>query len=478
MQRTLTTPSVVAFTSAPPVHRGALLSLALATLLAALGTSIVSVGLPVLADFFHATFAQAQWIVIAYLLASTIVIVVAGRIGDLIGRRRLLVAGLVLFTLASALAGLAPGYGVLITARALQGIGAAMMMAMSLALVGSVVTGAKNGRAMGLLGTMSAVGTALGPSVGGFLIAAVGWQGLFLVCVPLGLVTALIAYQSLPADRVATTPQRSGFDHLGMGLLAVTLAAYTLSTTMETHTTYLVAVALIGLGLFVIRERTAPSALLPLHLFRNWALGTSLITNVCVTATVMATLVIGPFYLVDGLGLQATHVGLIMTIGPLVAAIMGVPAGRLVDRHGTWRISIVGLAVMVLGCGSLALVSTSLGIPGYLIPLAITTAGFAIFQVANNTAVMAQALPEQRGVTAGMLTLSRNLGLITGAAVMGALFALGATSSGATAKSAAAEAGINLTFAVTTMLVVAAWAFMELARRITKSHVSGQEDPQ
>ena len=157
-------------------ERGALAALSLATLLAALGTSIANVALPTLAVAFGAAFQDVQWIVLAYLLALTALVVAAGRLGDVTGRRRLMLAGLALFTAASVLGAAASTLGLVIAARVVQGVGAAAMMALTLAFVGEVVPKERTGSAMGLLGTMSAIGTALGPSLGGILIAGLGWR--------------------------------------------------------------------------------------------------------------------------------------------------------------------------------------------------------------------------------------------------------------------------------------------------------------
>src|SRR3954462_8276647 len=166
--------------------RWVLAGLSLSMLLSSLGTSITNVGLPALAQAFTASFQQVQWVVLAYLLAITTLIVSVGRLGDIIGHRRLLLIGIALFTAASTLCGVAPTLWLLIAARAAQGLGAAIMMALAMAFVGETVPKARIGSAMGLLGTMSAIGTALGPSLGGFLIAGFGWQAIFLVNVPLG----------------------------------------------------------------------------------------------------------------------------------------------------------------------------------------------------------------------------------------------------------------------------------------------------
>src|SRR5262249_14909038 len=150
-----------------PSVRGALAGLSLAMLLSSLSTSIANVALPSLARAFAAPFQDVQWVVLAYLLAVTTVIVSVGCLGDIIGRRRLLLAGLLVFTFASVLCAAAPTLWWLITARAAQGLGAAVMMALTMAFVGETVAKEQTGSAMGLLGTMSAIGTALGPSLGG-----------------------------------------------------------------------------------------------------------------------------------------------------------------------------------------------------------------------------------------------------------------------------------------------------------------------
>jgi MFS family permease len=165
--------------------RWILASLSFSMLLSSIGTSIANVSLPTLAQAFEASFQQVQWVVLAYLVAITTVIVSVGRLGDMTGRRRLLLIGIVLFTLASLLCGVSPSLKFLIVARAAQGLGAAIMMTLTMAFVGETVPKATIGKAMGLLGTMSAIGTALGPSLGGLLIAAFGWRAIFLINLPL-----------------------------------------------------------------------------------------------------------------------------------------------------------------------------------------------------------------------------------------------------------------------------------------------------
>ncbi len=445
-----------------PAVLWALASLALSMLLSSLGTSIANVGLPTLAQAFAASFQEVQWVVLAYLLAITTLIVGVGRIGDLIGRRRLLLAGIVLFSVASLLCGVASTLGQLIAARAAQGCGAAIMIALSMALVGEAVPQARTGSAMGLLGTMSAIGTALGPSLGGVLIAGFGWRAIFLVNVPLGLLTFLLARRHLPVDRRGPKTGRAGFDRLGMLLLALTLAAYALAMTMARSrfgpiNIALLLAAAIGVGLFVRVEARATAPLIDLAIFRDPGLRAGFAMSALVATVIMTTLVVGPFYLARALGLDAPLVGLVMSAGPLAAALSGVPAGRSVDRFGAPRMTIVGLIGVAVGSCMLSMLPTRLGISGYLAPMIVITASYALFQTANNSAVMSASRPEQRGVISGMLGLARNLGLITGASVLGAVFALAAaTPDIATAPPEAIARGMRITFAVATLLAATA----------------------
>ena len=385
--------AVVGSAERTPSVRWAVAGLSLSMLLSSLGTSIANVALPTLAQAFTASFQQVQWIVLAYLLAITTLIVSVGRLGDITGRRRLLLAGIFLFTVASVLCGVAPTLWLLITARAVQGLGAAIMMALTMAFVGETVPKAKTGSAMGLLGTMSAIGTALGPSLGGVLIAGLGWPAIFFINVPLGILTLLLAYRYLPVDRRGPKTDRAGFDTVGTLLLALTLAAYALAMTIGRGSFGLLNMALLltavfGGGLFALAETRAASPLIRLAMFRNPVLSAGFAMSTLVTTVVMATLVVGPFYLSGALALDAAPIGLVMSSGPIVAALTGVPAGRLVDRFGAHRMSIVGLIGMAAGCAILPMVPTRFGVPGYIAPLIVITAGYALFQAANNTAVL------------------------------------------------------------------------------------------
>lgn len=454
-------PAVTAAAASNPIPsaRWALAGLSLSMLLSTFAASSANIALPTLAEAFGASFRTAQWVVLAYLLAITCLIVGVGRLGDIAGRRRVLVAGLLVFVLASAACGAAPTLPALIAARAVQGVGAAALMALTMAFVGGIVPKARTGAAMGLLSTMSAVGTALGPSLGGLLVGGFGWRSIFLVNLPLGLLAMLLAWRHLPADRPVSDGKRPGFDVAGTLLLALSLAAYALAVTVgrgsfgSLNVALLLAAAM-GLVLFVVVEARAAAPLIRLAMLRDPALSASLAVNALVTTVIMSTMVVGPFYLSRALGLDAATIGLVVAVGPTVVALTGVPAGRLADRFGPRPVVMAGLVVMAAGAMLLSLLPSGLGVPGYAGPLAMVTGGYALFQTANNTAVMAGVPAERRGLTSGLLNLSRNLGFVSGASVMGAVFAL---ASGAadivSAPPAAVAAGMHGTFAVAAVLI-------------------------
>src|SRR4051812_468618 len=361
----------------------AMTALSLSALLSSLGTSSANVALPALVQAFDASFQAVQWVVLSYLLAMTMLVVVAGRLGDLFGRRRLLVAGLALFTGASLLCAVAPTLPFLVAARAAQGLGAAAMTALAMALVAETMPAARAGSAMGLLGTMSAIGTALGPTLAGFVMSAFGWRAIFLVNLPLGLLALFLASRSLGAVGPAKSASQPAFDKAGMVLLALTIAAYSLAATVRTD---LIAVAVLGLFLYLRTELRAASPLIRLAMFRNPLISAGFAMSAVVTTVVMATLVVGPFYLSRSLRPGAAAVGAAMSAGPVLAALAGVPSGRLVDRFGASTMTLSGLAVMALGSTALAMIPASLGVWGYVVPLMAITAGYALFQAANNTA--------------------------------------------------------------------------------------------
>lgn len=385
-------------------HTGLMIALSLPMLLASLGTSIANVALPTLVDVFSAPFSQVQAVVVAYLAGLTFSVVIAGRLGDRCGLKPALTAGLAVFAIASLQCAVAPNLSLLVGARALQGVAAAFLMTLPMALMRQAASEARIGRAMGLLGTVSALGTALGPSLAGLLISVTGWRGIFWVQVPLAILALALARVNLPAEpgrgRIPSVPMRSVL---------------------------------------------------------NGKLARNLLANSLVAAVMMTTLVVGPFYLRIGLGLTATQVGFVMAVGPVISIVSGVPSGRLIDAWGSRRMISIGLVLLATGSFLLALLPIGIGVAGYVVSIIVLTPGYQLFQAANNVAALAEISRERRGTVSGLLSLSRNLGLIFGASAMGAVFASAVgTDEFARATPAAIASAMRLTFLLAGAMMLAA----------------------
>lgn len=463
-------------------NRLALAVLAAATLLAALGTSIATVALPTLAQVFSASVQQVQWVVLSYLLAVTVAIVVAGRLGDLYGHRRVLIAGLALFTAASLACALAGDLRTLVAARTVQGLGAAVLMSLPLSIAKASVARERMGSAMGLMGSMSALGTALGPSLGGTLIGVGGWACAFLVLALCAAAVLLLAHKALPAAHAQRAPARGHMDWPGCFWLALALTGCALAAAggqagMAAPQGLWLLVAALSAWAFVRTELRAPSPLVHVDLVRESAVGTALLMNLLIGAAMMATLVVGPFLLSFGLGLDAAQTGLVMAIGPAMAALSGLPAGRITDRFGVQRTLLAGLALATASLCGFALLPGVLGVPGYALALALLTPGFQLFLAANNTAVMQGAADQHRGMLSGLLGLSRNLGFMAGASLLPLLFTrmLGVPGLAGSPPQAIVQA-FALTFLATAGLCAVALVLALRAQRRGRHASRGQAD--
>lgn len=395
-------------------------------LVGSLGISLATVALPALARAFSAPIPSVQWVIIAYLVAVTASIVALGRLADIIGQTRVLILGLALFALSSLACALGPSLSSLVVARVFQGIGGAVLMALPVSMIRTVVAKEKTGSAMGLLGTMSAVGTALGSSLGGLTIERYGWSAGFLA---VGLLACMLLTMAIAtfAGRSSTEKTASGsIDWLGSILLALALSTYALSMTSGNGplgARELLPITAVLIALFAWRQKAAASPLVPVALVVNRRIVLSLGMNLLVTTVMMSTLVVGPYMLSFGLGLGEASIGVVMAVGPLTSAVSGVPSGRLTDRYGAARMLPLGLLQIIIGLAALAILPRPLGLWGYGLSLVLLTPGFQIFLAANNTVTMQTVAEDERGVLSGLLGLSRNLGFVTGASAMSALFA-------------------------------------------------------
>lgn len=396
-----------------------------ATVLASLAVGVPNVALPVLADGFGAGLHTVEWVILVYLLASMVLGVGVGRWGDVVGHRRVFLGGLAVSTVAAALCAFAPSLWALIALRAVHGAGGVMVTATTIALVRELVPVRRTGTAMGLLGTATATGSALGPAIGGVAIAAAGWRFAFGILAVLGVGVLALAWLTLPRAAHALPAGRPRFDWTGSALIGVSVGAYALAVTAGAGlvTVVAAAVALAGTALFWRSQTRSAHPLIEPAALRDGVLRRALILNVLVPTVMMGFFVLSPFYLSGALGLTDVALGAVMSVSPIISAVSGIVAGRTVDRLGATPMVTAGVAAMLIGSIALALAPGWFGLAGFLVPLLVFTPGYQLFLAANNTAVMARADDSRRGVTSGMISLSRGFGFVTGTAAMGALFA-------------------------------------------------------
>ncbi|MCW4466574.1 MFS transporter [Glutamicibacter sp. MNS18] len=432
-----------------------LLPLLLVTTTGALGTSLVNVALPPLAEDFSVPLPAAQWVTLAFLLTSTMLLVPVGWLGDRYGRVPVLRIGLGIFAVSSLLGLFAPWLELVVFSRALQGTGVAAMLALPVALVRQRVSGHQVGRAMGLLGSAMATGMALGPALGGALSSAEGgWKNTFLVLAGLSL-AAFATTHRLTTD--TTTTRQGALDVRGLLGLGMALGCYSIALTLRpggtAGTLVLLAISGLALSVFVRIELRATRPLVDLRALRAIGVLPQLGMAFAVSVIMMTFIVIPPFFLTQALGLSPTRMGLVMAVGPVVAILCGVPAGWLVDRIGAPRVTVMGLGLLALASLVFVLAPGSWGVAGFLLGAVLLTPGNQLFMAANNTVVMSRAGERRQGQLSGMLNLARNLGFITGTALMSLVFDLTSTMSNAGASTGLRAAfGLGVVFALAALV--------------------------
>lgn len=397
----------------------------LSIVLASLGTSTAAVTLPQLSEDFQGLGLSPTLVVSMYILATTALIVPTGRAGDLLGKRTVLFCSLCLYILGAFLAFEAPTLPTLVASRFIQGAGAAGMMAMPLAMVRDLVPSGQVGRWMGAIGTMSAIGTASGPAVGGAVVAAYGWRAVYMMQIPLALAALALCLLCIQNQKPET--RRQSIDFPGAGALVLFLMALTflvsdMSNGLDGAIVLLSAIACGAFVAFLLIEKRTTSPIIPLDLLRSGHLRVSLAMNAIVSLVMMGILVVGPYFLTEGLGLTTAKMGLAMSVGPISSALSGIPAGRLTERIGAGRAVLVGALAMVVATAMMAGLPYVLGPGGFILAFMLLAPGYQVFLAALNTSVMERASEQNRGVTLGVLSLSRNFGFILGAGAVSAVF--------------------------------------------------------
>ncbi len=401
-----------------------------------LDASIVTVALPTLQRTFDASVGAVTWVGLSYLLVLVATVTAVGRFADMWGRKLLYVYGFLIFTLASVLCGLAPGLGALCGFRALQAVGAAMLQANSLAIIVLVVPNRSLGRAIGLQGAAQALGLAMGPTVGGLLLAAGGWRLIFFVNVPFGLFGALAAVLLVP--RSQNLMARVRFDWTGLGIffpaVVALLAAISFGAELGWGSALIVALflaAAVLVGLFIWHERRDKDPMLDLGLFRNARFATGIASGVGSYLVMFGVLLLVPFYLERGQGLGTARSGLELMAMPLAFGVVAPFAGRLADRLGARPLTVTGMTLVALSLCVLGAVQPPTG--GFLALLAAIGVGMGLFTSPNNASIMGAAPGQQAGMASGVLNMTRGMGTALGLALTGSVFTVAGGGAGTSA---------------------------------------------
>ena len=381
--------------------------------------SMVNVAFPAIAGAFGLEVPAIQWLVICYVLTYGSLMLAVGRIGDIFGHARVFRVGLAWSAAAFLLCALAPGYGALLGARVLQGIGAALVIGCGPALAANLFDEGVRARALAAYATAFAASSAVGPLLGGVLVQAFGWEAVYWIRAPIAL-AALLLSRRLPV----AAPTRESFDMLGALLLTASLATLLLAVNRAPA---LVSVALGALAFacaagFLWQSRRSPRPIIDLALFRRPGFAAMNLANVLVNFAAFAVMLVGPFYLAHVAGLPAMLLGLVLAMSHGGAMFGAALAGFVVGRLGARRVVMAGAALTATGLLGVSAWGAATPLPLLMAVLAVQGGGTGLFTLAYTDAVTATMRREDRGVAGSLTMLTRTLGVVAAASLLTLLF--------------------------------------------------------
>ena len=440
-----------------PRRRWAIFALVLAVAITVLDTSIVNIALPLIATDLQISPASAVWVINAYQLTVTVLLLPLASLGEVIGYRRVHMAGLAIFTLASLACAIADSLPALIAARVMQGLGGAGIMSVNVALVRFIYPNSQLGRGIGINALVVAVSASLGPTLGAGVLHLADWPWLFAINVPLGALSLLIAIRAMPASPLSG----HAFDAISAALSVLALGLLILGIDEIGHGRRLHWV-LLGLsasataGWFLVRRQlTLPSPLLPIDLLKIPVFALSIGASLCAFMAQTLAFISLPFYFQGVLGRSAVETGLLITPWPLAVGVLALLAGRLVERYSAGLLGSVGLMLFALGLTSMALLPEQVSDLDIALRMSICGVGFGLFQTPNNRTIMNSAPRRRSGGASGMLSTGRLLGQTLGAALVAIIFSV--------------TAGPAMPAALTTAAVLAALAALASGLRLTRT---------
>ena len=411
-----------------PQRYGAILTIVLGIAMAVLDGAIANVALPTIATDLNASPAASIWIVNAYQIAIVIALLPLSFLGDMFGYRRIYKIGLLVFTFTSLACALSHSLEMLTLARVAQGLGGAALMSVNTALIRLIFPKRFLGRGMGINSFVVAVSSAAGPTIAAAILSVASWQWLFLINIPLGIISLTLAMRYLPANcgrsRITRFDLPSAImNALTFGLLIVALGGFAQGQSGQLVLAELAAMLVIGF-FFIRRQLRMPVPLLPVDLLRIPLFSLSICTSICSFCAQMLALVSLPFFLQATIGRSEVETGLLLTPWPLAIMVMAPLAGYLIEKIHAGLLGAIGLTVMACGLFGLALLPSSPSDLDIIWRMALCGAGFGLFQSPNNHTIVSSAPSHRSGGASGMLGTARLLGQSTGAALVALLFNL------------------------------------------------------
>lgn len=404
-----------------------LATVAIGTFMATLDSSIVNVALPTISTQLNSNLSTLQWVVTAYLLTITSLLPVFGRLADLFGRKRVFGLGFLVFIFGSALCGLAENIWFLVATRVLQAIGAAMLMSNSAAIITAIFPPKERGKALGLTGTVVALGSLTGPALGGILIGLAGWRSIFYINIPIGLIGFTAVLLILPKD--VPSNDKESFDFLGASSFTLGMILVLLGITNGEEwgwSSFPILLSLMlgiaSLLLFVLTERKVKHPMIDLSLFRNRPFLIGNLSGGLSFTAMFANNMILPFYLQGILHYKPEQVGMLLMVFPIVMAIVAPISGNASDKFGPLVLTTSGLVITGLGLLYFSTLSATANFYHILPGSILTGLGAGMFQSPNNSSVMSSVPPQKLGVAGGINSLVRNLGMVAGIAWSVSLF--------------------------------------------------------
>ncbi|HZW83608.1 MAG TPA: MFS transporter, partial [Candidatus Deferrimicrobium sp.] len=404
-----------------------LATVSIGTFMATLDSSIVNVALPTISGKLHANLSSLQWVVTAYLLTISSLLPVFGRTADLLGRKKVYSIGFLVFTLGSVLCGLSTSLWFLVGTRILQAIGASMLMSNSAAIITAIFPPRERGKALGLTGTVVALGSLTGPALGGLLVGFSGWQSIFYINLPIGIIGFLISRVVLPTDEHSKV--KESFDFVGALTFTVGMIGLLLAINNGESWGWTSVPVLLGLGfgvillaVFVFTETRVRHPLIDLSLFRNRPFLIGNLSGFLSFVAMFANTMLLPFYLQQILNYTPSQVGLLMTAFPVMMMIVAPLSGNASDKFGPLVLTTGGLTITALGLFYLSTLGAASHFYQVLPGPLLMGLGAGMFQSPNNASVMSSVVPQKLGVAGGINALVRNVGMVTGIAFSVSLF--------------------------------------------------------